>query len=125
MSSLGVRLKKARENKRLTQMKVAKILGISNGTLSGYERNYRDPDTTTLANLADLYNVSVDWLTTGGTEKRDHSSEEMITSIIEHSGEPGSSERELFTVQFLKEFRKLPDDVQNNLYELIRNMPKK
>ncbi|UOF92966.1 helix-turn-helix domain-containing protein [Fodinisporobacter ferrooxydans] len=53
---------------RLTQMEVANKLGISNGTLSGYERNYRDPDTETLKKLADLYEVSVDYLLNGKTE---------------------------------------------------------
>jgi transcriptional regulator with XRE-family HTH domain len=62
-NTLGARLKEAREKKRLTQMEVAKKLGISNGTLSGYERNYRDPDTNILAKLSALYEVSVDWLT--------------------------------------------------------------
>ncbi|OAJ75209.1 hypothetical protein AYJ08_00215 [Brevibacillus sp. SKDU10] len=63
MSSLGKRLKQARENKNITQMYIAKTLGISNGTLSGYERNYRDPDTEVLSKLASIYEVSVDWLT--------------------------------------------------------------
>lgn len=62
MPVLGKRLKKARENKRLTQVEAAKILGISNGTLSGYERNYRDPDTAILEKMAELYEVNVDWL---------------------------------------------------------------
>lgn len=60
--TLGARLKEAREQKRLTQMEVAQRLGISNGTLSGYERDYRDPDTDTLSRLANLYDVSIDWL---------------------------------------------------------------
>lgn len=50
MRTLGSRLKEAREKKRLTQIDVSKKLGISNGTLSGYERDYRDPDTETLKN---------------------------------------------------------------------------
>lgn len=62
MSDLGARLKQARENKRLTQQEVADKFGVSNGTISGYERNYRDPDSDTLAQLADLYDVSLDWL---------------------------------------------------------------
>lgn len=62
MSVLGKRLKEARENKGLTQIQAAKILGISNGTLSGYERNYRDPDTHILEKMAELYEVKVDWL---------------------------------------------------------------
>lgn len=63
MKVLGYRLKLARQHKNMTQMEAAEKLGISNGTLSGYERNYRDPDTETLAKLAELYGVSVDWLT--------------------------------------------------------------
>ncbi|OQM47503.1 transcriptional regulator [Anoxybacillus sp. UARK-01] len=62
MSDLGKRLKEARKKKKLTQIEAAKLLGISNGTLSGYERNYRDPDTKTLENIADLYGVSTDYL---------------------------------------------------------------
>lgn len=65
METLGSRLKEARERTRLTQMQVAEKLGISNGTLSGYERNYRDPDTNTLAALARVYGVTTDYLTTG------------------------------------------------------------
>lgn len=62
MKILGKRLKEARTAARYTQMEAAKLLGISNGTLSGYERNYRDPDTEILDKMADLYDVSVEWL---------------------------------------------------------------
>jgi len=62
MAVLGKRLKQARKNKQITQIDAAKLLGISNGTLSGYERNYRDPDTEILNKMASLYDVSTDWL---------------------------------------------------------------
>lgn len=62
MPKLGLRLRKAREMAGLSQLEAAKKLGISNGTLSGYERDYRDPDTRTLEKIANLYEVSVDWL---------------------------------------------------------------
>lgn len=62
MAIIGKRLKKAREDAKFTQMKAADKLGISNGTLSGYERNYRDPDTDILNKMADLYGVTVEWL---------------------------------------------------------------
>ncbi|MEK4247625.1 helix-turn-helix domain-containing protein [Psychrobacillus sp. FSL K6-2684] len=62
MAIIGKRLKKAREDAKLTQVDAAKKLGISNGTLSGYERNYRDPDTDIINSMADLYNVSIEWL---------------------------------------------------------------
>jgi len=62
MSVLGQRLKKTREHIGLSQIEAAKKLGISNGTLSGYERDYRDPDTTILERMADLYEVTTDYL---------------------------------------------------------------
>ncbi|PCN42314.1 hypothetical protein B9C88_21695 [Brevibacillus laterosporus] len=85
MSSLGSRLKQARENKRLTQIHVAKKLGISNGTLSGYERNYRDPDTETLSQLAGIYEVSLDWLVgkTSSSTKEFTSDTEQIQNILD------------------------------------------
>lgn len=67
--TLGERLKHAREVARLTQIQVAKKLEVSNGAISGYERNYRDPDTETLKRLADLYGVSNNWLLTGEETK--------------------------------------------------------
>ncbi len=62
MKILAKRLRQARDDAGYTQIDAAKKLGISNGTLSGYERNYRDPDTDTLNEMAKLYEVSVDWL---------------------------------------------------------------
>lgn len=55
MNVLSKRLKEARKRAGLKQIEAAKKLGISNGTLSGYERNYRDPDTEILNKMADLY----------------------------------------------------------------------
>ncbi|MEF3329578.1 helix-turn-helix transcriptional regulator [Oceanobacillus oncorhynchi] len=62
MKILSQRLREAREKAGLKQIEASKLLGISNGTLSGYEREYRDPDTDTLHKMANLYGVSVDWL---------------------------------------------------------------
>ena len=67
--SLGKRLKKARNNKDLTQEEAAKRLGITFQALSNYERDYRDPDTTLLAKIAELYDVTTDYLL-GRSDKR-------------------------------------------------------
>ena len=62
------KLKKARENKGLLQSDVEEITGLKRSTLSGYEIGRTQPDIETLGILADLYEVSVDWLlgTKGG-----------------------------------------------------------
>lgn len=71
MSILARRLKEARNKSGYKQIEAAKKLGISNGTLSGYERDYRDPDTDILNKMASLYDVSVDWLL-GKTNNQNH-----------------------------------------------------
>lgn len=62
MPSLGARLRAARKKKGWTQTEVCEILQLKNARLSGYERDYREPDVKTLTELADLYEVSIDWL---------------------------------------------------------------
>ena len=59
---LGIRLKKAREKKGYSQKYVAEWLGITNSSLSHYERGERDPDTSILNRLADFYGVTMDYL---------------------------------------------------------------
>lgn len=60
--TLGKRLKSEREKRHWSQKFVAEKIGITNTVLSNYERNYRDPDTETLKKLADLYEVTTDYL---------------------------------------------------------------
>lgn len=81
MKVLAKRLKEARENAGYKQIDAAKKLGISNGTLSGYERSYRDPDTDILNKMADLYEVSVDWLL-GKSDKPNQTEEEEFQAFI-------------------------------------------
>src|SRR5690554_5560540 len=64
MSTLGERLRIARERKGLKQTQVKEKTNINNKTLSGYENNVSEPDTNTLVKLADLYEVSYRWLLT-------------------------------------------------------------
>src|SRR5690625_5614034 len=86
MSILAKRLKEARNKAGLKQIDAAKKQGISNGTLSGYERDYRDPDTEILHKMANLYDVSVDWLLGNSEQPRyenveDEEFEEFIKDV--------------------------------------------
>lgn len=79
--SLGERLKNEREKRNWSQMYVAKRVGITNAVLSNYERDIRDPDTETLKKLANLYEVSTDYLL--GNEIEHQSNERRKASIID------------------------------------------
>lgn len=63
--NVGDRLRRSREQKRWSQLDVAAKTGISNMSISNYEREEREPSLATLATLAELYGVSIDWLVTG------------------------------------------------------------
>ena len=65
MDTMGKRLRWARERLGMSQIDVAAKLGITNISVSNYERGHREPDFATLIRLAELYNVSVQWLVTG------------------------------------------------------------
>ena len=60
--TLGMRLKEARRRREMSQKTVAVAIGIHEVTVSKYERDVQDPNTTVLADLARLYDVSIDWL---------------------------------------------------------------
>jgi transcriptional regulator with XRE-family HTH domain len=59
---MAQRLKTLRENKGYKQIFIAEKVGIKSNTLSGYESGARRPDAEILAKLADIYEVSTDYI---------------------------------------------------------------
>ena len=57
-----MRLKEVRENRQLTQEKVASLLHVQQNTYSQYENGVRQIPIYLLVELAKFYNVSVDYL---------------------------------------------------------------
>lgn len=60
--SLGQRIKAKRKEKKLTQVEVAKRLGIDNTTVSKWESDIYEPDAETLVKLAELFDTTSDYL---------------------------------------------------------------
>ena len=59
------RLREIRQKKGFTQMEIASKLNMTRQSLSNYECGIRFPSPELLADFADLYDVSTDWLLTG------------------------------------------------------------
>ncbi|MGG3210594.1 helix-turn-helix transcriptional regulator [Geobacillus stearothermophilus] len=59
---LGDRLRKLRQEKKLTQEELGKKINVTKVSISGYENGNRTPDTETLQKLADFFNVTTDYL---------------------------------------------------------------
>lgn len=58
----GERIAELRERHGITQKELSERIGISRASLSHYETNRREPDFETLSALADLFQVSVDYI---------------------------------------------------------------
>lgn len=56
-------LKELRRNSRLSQAKLADELGVSNSLIAAYETGVRKPSFEVLEDIADYFNVSLDYLT--------------------------------------------------------------
>lgn len=95
---IAKRLKSLRESKGYKQNFIAEKIGIKSNTLSGYESGTRRPDAEILAKLADIYDVSTDYII-GRTDKKryydltekdqkeiDKELEEMISNLDSESG---------------------------------------
>ena len=56
------RLKELRKNMNFSQLQLADLLGTTNSSVCDWERGRSQPDLQTLAKLACLFEVSVDYL---------------------------------------------------------------
>jgi transcriptional regulator with XRE-family HTH domain len=65
MTTLGSRVKKARETKGLKQHDLADRAGVSVGFLSEIENNHRNPSGKVLLKIASVLGTTMDYLQTG------------------------------------------------------------
>ena len=65
----GERLSELRKDNGLTQRDLAEILGVSENSISLYERNINTPDDELKIKIANYFNVSLDYLL-GATDKQ-------------------------------------------------------
>lgn len=56
------RIKSLREERKITQQELAQYLGVTQKTISNYEKGERSPDPETLKKIADYFDVTVDYL---------------------------------------------------------------
>lgn len=93
LMTFSIRLKELRNSKKLTQEQIANELNIKRSTYAKYETGENQPDHDTLQNLADFFNVSVDYLLGRTNKKEFHETNQTeydslveINKIIEELG---------------------------------------
>lgn len=62
MKIFGARLREVRKSKKLTQKELAEQIGIKQNSYSDWETGKNEPSLENLVKLADLFEVSLDWL---------------------------------------------------------------
>lgn len=62
---LGTRIAALRRGAGMSQAELAKCLRVSASAIGMYEQGRREPAADTLAALADIFHVSIDYLVTG------------------------------------------------------------
>lgn len=60
--SFGRKLKLLREGRKMYQSELAELLNLAPSSISMYEKDERDPDTSTVKKIAEIFNVSTDYL---------------------------------------------------------------
>jgi len=56
------RLKELRKEKNMTQVQLAKILGVSKGTIAMWEIGKREPNFETINQLSDIFDRRIDYI---------------------------------------------------------------
>ena len=85
MATFGERLTALRKENKWTQEDVAKKLNISRSAYAGYEIDRRVPEYATLEKLADIFDVSIDFLVCRTDDRKKVMSEQarMLVDSLE------------------------------------------
>ncbi|MCL2556784.1 MAG: helix-turn-helix domain-containing protein [Firmicutes bacterium] len=62
MIIFGQRVKELREEKKLTQVELGKLLGLSYQTIGHYENGTTQPTLETLAKMCEIFDVTASYL---------------------------------------------------------------
>lgn len=62
MKEVAERLKRLRESIKLSQVKMAEVVGVKQSSLNRYELNQASPTFETLTRYADYFEVSMDYI---------------------------------------------------------------
>ena len=102
------RLKELRKEARLTQVELAKRLGIGQSSYADWERGNKNPTQDKLIRLAQILNVSVDYLV-GNSEAKSEELDNIELLFRMNSRGLTEEEKEIFKkelIEFMEERKK-------------------
>lgn len=110
--NFGEKLRKLRNDRKMTQEELAKRVGVSRATIAGYETKGKEPPYSTLIKIAKELNCSIDYLLKNNVEDNVNiEKNNYYSSVI--------SEREDLQ-QLIKETENLNPDSIYRIIEIIK-----
>ena len=110
--AFAVRLKELRKQAHLTQVEFAKRLGIGQSSYADWERGKKKPTQENLVKIAQVLNVSIDYLVGNSEEKSDELDNiELLFRMNSHGF--SEEEKEIFKkelIEFMEERKKIFKD---------------
>lgn len=114
---IGNTIRELRKEKKMSQSELGKFIGVSQTTVTAWETGRAEPSSTFVSKLADLFNVSTDYLL-GRSEKEKNDiavqAEKLMDGIesgenLNFYGEPATEEQKerlLIAIQTAMEMNK-------------------
>jgi len=102
MEDLGSRIQKLRKTADLTQSGLAEKVGISHTQMARYETKNVQPPADVLKKLADIFDVSIDYLVNG--DKSDKAEQTLKDAEL---------------IKHFKQLDKLPDDEKKSILKVV------
>ncbi len=101
-------IKQARERAKKQQQECADAVGITLRAWQGYEQGIREPKFETLCKIADMFNVTLDYLL-----GRDTGEPEPLDSLA------GQFNMTALEKKIVEGYLELPEDMRDNLMEFL------
>lgn len=105
-------LKALRQERGLSQQKLAELIGVSQQAVYKYEKLSVEPDIATLIKLSELFGVSIDFLVGNTTERRKN--ETTCQCDLTHS-----------EMRHIELYRKSTPQLQNHIDGILEEFNKK
>lgn len=117
------RLKLLRKENGWNQSELGRKAGISRSAIGMYEQGKREPDFETLEDLADIFNVDIDYLL-GNTDIRRKYDLEVLRKTYELDSILGGIAKKNSDIdkRFLRSYVKLDDSHKKLLIDVIETM---
>jgi transcriptional regulator with XRE-family HTH domain len=117
--ALGNRIKQLRQQRGWSQAQLAKKLTVHQKQISGYERDIHSPSIELLARLAELFNVSLDYLAFDNREEKniipiaDRELMQVVQQIDQLSAEDRATVKAVLNTFIVKNrFQRLASETQ-------------